>query len=92
MPNDIEVMRADPELDSQDIVRLIDICREERRTVLDHYTVEEERIHRKSKSKRSCFCGPNRQDNIRRLCSCSSTLDLQQTAYALRRGGHVGDA
>ncbi|UCH69768.1 MAG: GNAT family N-acetyltransferase [Candidatus Bathyarchaeota archaeon] len=43
MPNEIEVMRADPKLDVRDIVRLIDICREERRTVLDHYTVEEEK-------------------------------------------------
>lgn len=38
----VEVMRADPDVDSQDITRLIDICREERRTVLDHYMVEDE--------------------------------------------------
>lgn len=38
----VKVMRADPDLDSQDIARLIDICREERRTVLNHYTIEEE--------------------------------------------------
>lgn len=48
MPHEIEVMRADPALDSQDIARLISICREERRTILDHYTVEEEREYIKN--------------------------------------------
>jgi len=48
MSHEIEVMRADPDLDSQDIARLIRICRKERHTVLDHYTVEEEREYMKN--------------------------------------------
>jgi len=39
----IQVTRADPVRDSQDIVSLIQICRTERKTVLNEYTVAEER-------------------------------------------------
>ncbi len=38
----IEVSRADPIRDSGDIARLINICMEERRTVLNRFTPEEE--------------------------------------------------
>ncbi len=48
MSYEIEVTKADPEMDSQDIVRLINICREERRTVLNRYTVEEEKEYIKN--------------------------------------------
>ncbi|MFX1250018.1 MAG: GNAT family N-acetyltransferase [Promethearchaeota archaeon] len=42
MVHKIEVKRVDPKRDSQDIAKLIKICRMERRTVVDHYTAEEE--------------------------------------------------
>lgn len=45
IPHTIEVMRADPIRDARRIARLIDICRRERRTVLDHYTEEEEQAY-----------------------------------------------
>jgi len=48
MSHKIKVMRANPDMDSQDIARLIKICREERRTVIDYFTVEEEREYLKN--------------------------------------------
>lgn len=39
----IHIMRANPVRDSHDIAKLIQICRSERKTVLNEYTVEEER-------------------------------------------------
>jgi len=44
----IEVEKADPNRDAHNIARLIGICREERRTVLDAYTAEEERAYLES--------------------------------------------
>ncbi len=44
----IEVVRADPNKDSKDIAGLIGICREGLSTVLDHYTVEEEKEYIKN--------------------------------------------
>jgi RimJ/RimL family protein N-acetyltransferase len=44
----IVVVRADPNIDAKYIAGLIGICREERRTVLNHYTVEEEREYIKN--------------------------------------------
>jgi len=48
MSHKIKVMKANPDMDSQDIARLINICREERRTVIDYYTVEQEREYIKN--------------------------------------------
>ena len=48
----IEVRKANPNMDSQDIARLIEICREERRTILDYYTVEEEKKYLKNLHRR----------------------------------------
>ncbi|MFX0052384.1 MAG: GNAT family N-acetyltransferase [Candidatus Hermodarchaeota archaeon] len=44
----IQVTKADPERDSEDIARLIQICREEGKTVLDKYTAQEEEIYIKN--------------------------------------------
>lgn len=41
----IEVRTADPVQDAGRIAILIDICRRERRTILDHYTEEEEKVY-----------------------------------------------
>ncbi|MFX0211147.1 MAG: GNAT family N-acetyltransferase [Candidatus Hodarchaeota archaeon] len=38
----IQIERADPRRDSEDIAKLIQICREEGKTVLDHYTAKDE--------------------------------------------------
>lgn len=45
IPHTIEVIGADPIRDAGRIARLIDICRSERRTVLNPYTEEEERAY-----------------------------------------------
>jgi len=44
----LKIERADPERDAPHIARLIDICREERRTILNHFTLEEERVYLES--------------------------------------------
>lgn len=41
----IEVKRANPNRDAQPISQLIRLCRQERRTVLDAYTADEERTY-----------------------------------------------
>jgi GNAT superfamily N-acetyltransferase len=42
---EIKVVMADPARDAQPIAQLIGICRQERRTVLDAYSTEEERTY-----------------------------------------------
>ncbi|MFX0173304.1 MAG: GNAT family N-acetyltransferase [Candidatus Hodarchaeota archaeon] len=44
----IQIIRADPERESKDISKLIKICREEKKTVLDNYTAHGEEIYIKN--------------------------------------------
>jgi len=52
----LKVERAVPERDAAPISRLINICRDERRTVLDAYTPESEREYLESMGSREVVC------------------------------------
>ena len=78
---DIVIRRADPVTDSQDISNLIEICRSERRTILNSYSPQAEEAYIKNLSDsedRSLASQGYLEDGL--------TLIVQVTAPSLVRG------
>lgn len=83
----IYVIKADPERDSEDIAKLIQICREEKKTVLNYYTPDEEKNYIRNLPPRDAiFVARNERSEFTGFAS------INQRFHYSERLKHCGEA